>query len=127
LSSSFLLQSRGLAGTALLDTALETIETGLTITIALPGSKYQYYEDIIKQQQRVLEDLSDEIKHQALNRLDDYFPQAPPGSPPQSPSSPEYCPVYYSSIMEYPDYASDSTDGTERNIFDDGNNEPITE
>ncbi len=82
------------------DTALETIETGLNI--ALPGSKD--YEDIILDQKRILENLTDvpdETRQQALNQLDDYIPQAPPGSPPYSPSSPEYSPVYCcSQIMD---------------------------
>ncbi len=72
------------------DLALETIESGLNV--ATPGSKYQYYravfcdyEDVILDQKRVLElmtDISDETKQQALNQLDDYVSQAPPGSPP---------------------------------------------
>jgi hypothetical protein len=85
------------------DIALETIETGLTI--ALPGSKYQYYrapvfkgyEDITKRHQRILQHLTnvpDEIRQQALNQLDDYISQAPTGSPPPSPSSSEYTPVH---------------------------------
>ena len=66
-------------------------------------------------------------KQQALNQLDDYIPQAPPGSPPYSPSSPEYSPVYCSPIMEYPDYASDSTSGTDTTIFDEDDDEPLIE
>jgi hypothetical protein len=118
------------------DTALETIETGLNI--ALPGSKYQYYravfkdyEDIILDQKRILENLTDvpdETRQQALNQLDDYIPQAPPGSPPYSPSSPEYSPVYCcTQIMDDPDYASDSTSGTETTIFDEDDDEPLIE
>jgi hypothetical protein len=72
------------------DLTLETIESGLQI--ATSGSKYQYYravfcdyEDIILDQKRVLTlmtDVSDEAKQQALHQLDDYLPEAPPGSPP---------------------------------------------
>ncbi len=77
------------------DLTLENIESALDI--AAPGSKYQYYravfcdyEDIILDQKRVLElmtDVSDETKQQALNQLDDCVPEAPPDSPPYSPSS----------------------------------------
>jgi hypothetical protein len=118
------------------DTALETIENGLNI--ALPGSKYQYYravfkdyEDIILDQKRILENLTDvpdETRQQALNQLDDYIPQAPPGSPPYSPSSPEYSPVYCCpQIMDDPDYASDSTSDTDTTIFDEDDDEPLIE
>ncbi len=94
------------------DLALETIESGLNV--AAPGSKYQYYravfldyEDIILDQKRALElmtNVPDETRQQAMNLLDDYVPQAPPGSPPYSPSSPIYSPVCTSPIMEYPDW-----------------------
>ncbi len=87
------------------DLTLENIEN--TLNIATPGSKYQYYravfcdyEDIILDQKRALTlmtDVSDEAKQQALNQLDDYVPEAPPGSPPYSPTSPEYSPVVQSS------------------------------
>ena len=118
------------------DTALETIENGLNI--ALPGSKYQYYravfkdyEDIILDQKSILENLTDvpdETRQQALNQLDDYIPQAPPGSPPYSPSSPEYSPVYCCpQIMDDPDYASDSTSDTDTTIFDEDDDEPLIE
>jgi hypothetical protein len=100
------------------DLALETIESGLNV--AAPGTKYQYYravfldyEDIIQEQKRVLTlmtDVSDETKQQAFNQLDDYLPEAPPGSSPYSPTSPEYSPVVQSPpIMEYPDWTSETT------------------
>jgi hypothetical protein len=69
----------------------------------------------------------DETRQQALNQLDDYIPQAPPGSPPYSTSSPKYSPVYCSPIMDYPDYASDSTSGTDTTIFDEDDDEPLVE
>ncbi len=55
-----------------------------------------FSEDVILDQKRMLElmtNVSDETKQQALNLLDDYVPTAPPGSPPYSPTSPEYSPV----------------------------------
>ena len=68
------------------DLTLENIESALDI--AAPGSKYQYYravfcdyEDIIPDQKRALElmtDVSDETKQQTLNQLDDCVPEAPP-------------------------------------------------
>ncbi len=74
--------------------ALETIENGLNI--ALPGSKFQNcraafkdclkdYEDIILDQKRALEmitNIPDETRQQALNLLDNHVPPAPPDSPP---------------------------------------------
>ena len=114
---------------------LETIESGLQI--ATSGSKYQYYravfldyEDIIQDQKRALElmtNVSDETKQQTLNQLDDYLPEAPPGSPPYSPTSPEYSPVVQSSpIMDYPDWASETTNNTETS-GDANNDEPLVE
>jgi hypothetical protein len=75
-----------------------------------------------------LTDVPDETRQQALNQLDDYIPQAPPGSPPYSPSSPEYSPVYCCpQIMDDPDYASDSTSDTDTTIFDEDDDEPLIE
>ena len=115
---------------------LENIESALDI--AAPGSKYQYYravfcdyEDIILDQKRVLElmtNVSDETKQQALNQLDDSIPEAPPSSPPYSPSSPEYSPVVQSSpIMEYPDWTSETTSESPKAYSDDDNDEPLVE
>jgi hypothetical protein len=71
--------------------------------------------------------VSDETKQQALNQLDDYIPEAPPGSPPYSPTSPEYSPVVQSSpIMDYPDWASETIYNTETS-GDDNNDEPLVE
>ncbi len=117
------------------DLTLETIESGLQI--ATSGSKYLYYravfcdyEDIILHQKRVLTlmtDVSDETKHQALNQLDDYLPDAPPGLPPYSPTSPEYSPVVqYSPIMDYPDWTSETTYNNETS-GDDNSDEPLVE
>ncbi len=117
------------------DLTLETNESGLHI--ATSGSKYQYYravfldyEDIIQDQKRALElmtNISDETRQQALNQLDDSVPQAPPGSPPYSPSSPVYSPVCTAPIMEYPDWASETTCASANTTSDDDNDEPIVE
>ncbi len=117
------------------DLTLETIKSDLQI--ATSGSKYQYYravfldyEDIIQDQKRALElmtNVSDETKQQALNQLDDYLPEAPPGSPPYSPTSPENSPVVQSStIMDYPDWASETTHNTETSV-DENDDEPLVE
>jgi hypothetical protein len=79
------------------DLTLENIESALNIATPGSTSKYQYYravfldyEDIILDQKRALEmmtDVPDEVRQQALNLLDDSVPEAPPGSPPYSPTS----------------------------------------
>jgi hypothetical protein len=118
------------------DLALETIESGLNV--AAPGTKYQYYravfldyQDIIQEQKDVLKlmaDVSDETTQQAFNQLDDYIPEASPGSPPYSPTSPEYSPVVQSSLtMEYPDWQSDTTSESPKAFSDDDNDEPLVE
>ncbi len=71
--------------------------------------------------------VSDETKQQALNQLDDYLPEAPPGSPPYSPTSPEYSPVVQCSpIMDYPDWVSETTHNTETS-GDENDDEPLVE
>ncbi len=88
------------------------------------------YQDIILDQKRALElmtQVADETKQLALNLLDDSIPEAPPGSPPYSPTSPEYSPVVQSSpIMDYPDWASETTNNTETS-GDANNDEPLVE
>jgi hypothetical protein len=71
-------------------------------------------------------DISDEAKQQALNQLDDYVAQAPPGSPPYSPTSPAYSPVVQSPIMDYPDWVSETTYNTETS-GDENDDEPLVE
>ncbi len=73
-------------------------------------------------------DVSDEAKQQAFNQLDDYLPEAPPGSPPYSPTSPEYSLVCTSPspIMDYPDWTSETTYNNESS-GDDNNDEPLVE
>ena len=117
------------------DLALEAIESGLNV--AAHGTKYQYYravfldyQDIIQEQKDVLTlmaDVSDETTQQALNQLDDYIPEAPPGSPPYSPSSPIYSPVCKSPIMEYPTWTTETTSESPRACSDDDNDEPLVE
>ncbi len=118
------------------DLTLENIESALNI--ATPGSKYQYYravfldyEDIILDQKRALEmmtDVPNEVRQQALNLLDDSIPEAPPGSPPYSPTSPEYSPVVQSSrTMECPDWTSDTTSESANTFSEDDNYEPLVE
>ena len=117
------------------DLALETIESGLNV--AAPGTKYQYYravfldyQEIIQEQKDVLTlmaDVSDETTQQAFNQLDDYIPEAPPGSPPYSPSSPVYSPVCTSPIMEYPKWTSETTSESPKTFSDDDNDEPLVE
>jgi hypothetical protein len=73
-------------------------------------------------------DVSDETTQQALNQLDDYIPEAPPGSPPYSPTSPEYSPVVQSSLtMEHPDWTSETTSESPKAYSDDDNDEPLVE
>jgi hypothetical protein len=117
------------------DLALKTIKSGLNV--ATPGSKYHYYravflnyEDIILDQKRALElmtNVADETRQQALKLLDDYFPTAPPGSLPYSPSSPAYSPVCTSPMMEYPDWASETTCASANTTSDDNNDSPLVE
>jgi hypothetical protein len=88
------------------------------------------YEDIILDQKRALEmmtDVTDEVRQQALNLLDDSAPEAPPDSPPYSPSSSIYSPVCTSPIMEYRDYASEITCAPATTSSDDDNDEPLVE
>jgi hypothetical protein len=99
-----------------------------TSTIEL--SVFHDYEEIILDQKRALElmtNVPDETRQQALNPLDDYVPTAPPGSPPYSPSSPAYSPVCTSPIMEYPDWASETTCESAHTTSDDDNDAPLVE
>ncbi len=115
------------------DLTLENIESALNI--ATPGSKYQYYravfldyEDIILDQKWALElmtNVSDETKQQVLNQIDDCLPETPPYSPPYSPTSPEYSPALQSPIMEYPDWASETTCTSANTTSEDENDEPL--
>jgi hypothetical protein len=110
------------------DIALETTETG--IQIALPGTKFQYYRPVFKDFEDVLQRLktrllsltnvSDELRQMALNQLDDSVPPPPPESesPPLSPSSPEYSPVYWSpSTDENEDYPNTNDDTSDIRVL----------
>ncbi len=102
------------------ETALETTQNGLQI--ALPGSKFQYYRPVFKDYEEILQrhktlliditNVPDETRQMALNQLDDSIPPPPPGSPPLSPSSPEYSPVYWSPTPETNDEYTDDHDDT---------------
>ncbi len=117
------------------DLTLETIESGLNV--ATPGSKYHYYrevfldyEDIILDQKRALKlmtNVPDETRQQALNLLDDYVPTAPPGSPPYSPSNPAYSPLCTSPMMKYPDWVSETTCASANTTSEEDSDEPIVE
>ncbi len=64
------------------DTAIETTQNGLQIT--LPGSKFQYYRPVFKDYEEILQrhralligitNVSDETRQMALNKLDDAIP-----------------------------------------------------
>jgi hypothetical protein len=109
------------------DTALETTQTSLQIT--LPGSKFQYYRPVFNDYEEILQrhrtlligitNVSDETRQMALNQLDDAIPPPPPDSPPLSPSSPEYSPVYWSPEPEENDETSDDNDATQSSNTDD--------
>jgi hypothetical protein len=109
------------------DTALETTQTSLQIT--LPGSKFQYYRPVFNDYEEILQrhrtlligitNVSDETRQMALNQLDDAIPPPPPDSPPLSPSSPEYSPVYWSPDPEENDETSDDNDATQSSNTDD--------
>jgi len=109
------------------DTALETTQTSLQIT--LPGSKFQYYRPVFNDYEEILQrhrtlligitNVSDETRQMALNQLDDAIPPPPPDSPPLSPSSPEYSPVYWSPDTEENDETSDDNDATQSSHTDE--------
>ena len=109
------------------DTALETTQTSLQIT--LPGSKFQYYRPVFNDYEEILQrhrtlligitNVSDETRQMALNQLDDAIPPPPPDSPPLSPSSPEYSPVYWSPEPEENDETSDDDHTTQSSNTDD--------
>jgi hypothetical protein len=69
--------------------------------------------------------VSDETKQQVLNQIDDCLPETPPYSPPYSPTSPEYSPALQSPIMEYPDWASETTCTSANTTSEDENDEPL--
>ncbi len=110
------------------DTAIETTQNGLQITLP-PGSKFQYYRPVFKDYEEILQrhrtlligitNVSDETRQMTLNQLHDAIPPPPPDSPPLSLSSPEYSPVYWSPEPEDNDETSDDNDATQSSHTDE--------